>query len=99
MRWHERAQQRGEYWLEHLSPGQLRGEPDEWAIVYHEGENALWLLGQRTRRGEKDRLFVPSGWSWDAQVPPWAQGRREVILDRVRRFRLAARCELIETAG
>jgi len=70
--------------VEPLGAGQLRGDPDEVAVVYHENGEQLWFGGRRRGRGQRDVLEVPSREAWDAAVEPWARGRRAEILERVR---------------
>jgi hypothetical protein len=78
----QRRRRRVDYWVEELSPGSLRAEPDDWAVVYHEGPNALWFRGKIRPYGP-NVLWIPSARRWQERMPEWALGRREEIRLRV----------------
>ncbi|MFP4037050.1 MAG: RpiB/LacA/LacB family sugar-phosphate isomerase, partial [Desulfobacteraceae bacterium] len=52
-------------------------------ILYSEGKNTLEF---KVEPGLKHptQIHVPSAERWDEETPPWAQGRREEILGRIR---------------
>ena len=41
----KRRREREGFWVEVLFYGQLRGEEDAWAVVYHEENKTLWFTG------------------------------------------------------
>ncbi|MEO7718477.1 MAG: hypothetical protein ABIY70_19930 [Capsulimonas sp.] len=45
-----RRRQKEGYWLEFLSPGVLRGDDDEFAVVYHEGGKQKFFTGKIRQR-------------------------------------------------
>jgi hypothetical protein len=95
-----RARARRGWWVEPLSAAQLRGAQDEIAVVYHEGGRSLWFGGTRGGRGARDRLVVPGREAWDAEVEPWARGRRDEILERLAGDAyVARRVEFAESPG
>lgn len=82
------------YWVEYVSPNVLRAGEGEFAVVYHEGMEKLVFYGHERPAPEPNLLFVPA--DWDGAVEPWAQGRRDLVLERLRADRIAGRCELAE---
>lgn len=78
--WREkRCRPREGFWIEILSPGRLQAGENEWAV----GEATLWLHGEWARAG-KHMLFIPPAARWAQEVPAWAAGKRDLILERVR---------------
>lgn len=90
----KRRQRLQGYWVEYISPAVLRATEGKLAIVYHEGMEKLVFYGEERPAPARDLLFVPR--DWDGTVEPWARGRRETILERLRAHRLAGRCEIVE---
>ena len=83
------------YWIEAVALGALRDDDEDFAVVYHEGSRKLMLLGRRRPGSEPDILFVPSEDSWNHRVEPWAWGRRDQILDRLRHDPVTGHCEIL----
>lgn len=82
------------YWIEYVSPGLLRNEDGDFAVVYHEGSRQLMLLGVQRPKPEADILFVPPEETWGRRVEPWARSRRAQIVDRLLHDRVASHCEI-----
>jgi len=95
MRERHRRRMQG-FWIEYVSPNVLRADEHDFAIVYHEGEESLFFYGKERSRPERDRLLIPSAAAWDAVVPQWARGRRELITQRLVADRIVQRCDIIE---
>ena len=92
-----RAIERQGFEVEYLSPGVLRGAEDEFAIAYHEGPNVVYFSGTVGRRGHRDQLVLPGTTAWDERVEPFARGRRDEIVGRIREDPLVAkRVDLVE---
>jgi hypothetical protein len=89
-----RRQRRRGFWVEYISPAVLRAAEGKLSIVYHEGMEKLVFYGEERPAPACHLLFVPH--DWDGTVEPWARGRREVILERLRAHRIAGRCEIVE---
>jgi len=81
------------YWVEYVSPAVVRAGEHEFAIVYHEGSEKLFLYGVERPQPERNLLYIP-GDDWDGTVEPWARGRRDLIVDRLKADPIAGRCEL-----
>ncbi|MBM3977319.1 MAG: hypothetical protein FJ299_10055 [Planctomycetes bacterium] len=90
-----RARRRG-YWIEYLSPNQVRGGSEQFAIVYHEGEQEIWFNGLVRSPRERDLLHFPGAEAWTAAVDAWARERRSEILERLREDAIVRRCDLVE---
>jgi hypothetical protein len=85
------------YQVEYVPPAVLRGGEDEFALAYHEGGRVTWFGGTLGGPGQRDQLVLPSAEAWDERVEPFARGRRDEILARIRADPLVARrVELIE---
>lgn len=91
-----RAQKLG-YWVEHLSPGQLRGGDNEIAVVYHEGDNEIAFSGIERCRPNRSLIYVPGAEVWDTTAASWASGRRSEILGRFLEDRIVKRHEIVES--
>ncbi len=81
----ERRRARQGYWVEYLSPGQLRADEDGFAVVYHEADRWHFFYGKVGSPQNLNRLLVPDAAQWQAQLPDWLHGRREVVLERIGR--------------
>jgi hypothetical protein len=90
----KRRQRLRGYWVEYVSPNVLRAREGELAVVYHEGTEKLVLYGLERPAPARPLLLVPR--DWDGTVEPWARGRREVILERLRADRVAGQYEMAE---
>jgi hypothetical protein len=66
--------------------------PGREAVAYWEGDRAIVFDAAWGVRPPE--LFVPTAERWDESVPAWARGRRDVILDRLRK---RSRHRLVET--
>ncbi len=82
IREHRRVKNQG-YWVEYLSPGQVRAADDDFAVVYHEGERWHFFDGKEHPAPASNILTVPSPAAWPTQVPDWMRDRRDVILERM----------------
>jgi hypothetical protein len=91
---HRRCKGEG-FYVEYLSPGLVRDGPDDWGVVYREGENALRFYGKIIAR-DRDILHVPSLENWLRIVPEWARDRREIILQRILHCMHPERVHLVE---
>ena len=80
----ERKRIRAGYWVEHLSPGQLREDEKSFAVVYHEGEQSQFFHG-RIDGAALHRLPFPSDADWQAQMPEWLHGKRLPVHERIKR--------------
>ncbi len=86
------------YWVEHLSPGQLRAGEDEIAVIYHEGQNQIVFSGIERRRPDRNLIHVPGAKVWDATVESWARGRRSEIVGRILNDnKIANRHDIVES--
>ena len=83
------------YWVEYVSPAVVRAGEHEFAIVYHEGPEKLYFYGLERPQLEQNLLYVP-GDEWDEAVEPWARGRRELIVDRLKADPIVKHCALVE---
>lgn len=83
------------YWVEYMSPGLVRAGENEFGIVYHEGSERLSFYGIHRPKPARNLLFIP-GDSWDRTVPPWARGRRDLIVERLQEDPIVKRCEIAE---
>ncbi|BDI33935.1 hypothetical protein CCAX7_59860 [Capsulimonas corticalis] len=81
----QRQRQNDGYWLEFLSAGVLRGDDNQFAVVYHEGEKQHFFQGRKSNGSAPDILTVPSQLVWRLQTPQWMAERRELILERIQR--------------
>lgn len=91
-RW--RRQRQG-YWLEYLSPGQLRVGEDDFAIVYHEEKSQHFFQGKVGRHAAPDVLTVPSVNEWETHTPAWMHEKRDAILQQIQvKF---SRVQIVET--
>jgi hypothetical protein len=79
-KWLRAYRLRLEYWVEHVSPGILRGENDDVAFAYHEGTNVVIFLGKFRKHRIRDVIFVPNAEQWERTMPEWVIGRRDVVL-------------------
>lgn len=78
----ERRKQAAGFWVEILSPNQLRADTDGWAVVYHEEAQTIFFYGKLMPQG-KNILKVPSALRWEQTAPAWAREKRALILQRV----------------
>lgn len=85
VKWDERKHIRQGYWVEYVSPGQLRGNEDDFAVVYHELERWQFFSGKTSRHGKPDQLSFPDEAAWQEQSPGWLSGKREIVLERIER--------------
>ena len=59
-----------------IEPG---GGAEDMLIYYREGENSIYLYGER-----KDGfVIVPSNAEWERSMPEWAKGRKGQIMERI----------------
>ncbi len=70
-------------WVEYVSPGRLRGNEDDFAVVYHELERWQFFYGKTTGHGKPDQLSFPDDAAWQEQSPDWLNGKRELVLERI----------------
>ena len=84
------------YWVEYISPARLRADEHEFAIVYHEDKESIFFEGREQARPEQDHLSIPSAAAWDSRTPLWAQGRREIITQRLLADKIVQRCKIVE---
>ncbi len=88
------------YWVEYLSPAQVRGEAGAFCVVYHERGLSLWLSGRELSPPARWKLRVPDAAGWRRETAEWAHDRRDEILERVRANAIVARrCELEEASA
>ena len=78
----ERKRIRAGYWVEYLSPGQLRGDEESFAVVYHEGEQSQFFYG-KIGGASTHKLSFPSDVNWQAEMPEWLDGKRSIVLARI----------------
>lgn len=71
------------YWVEYFSPGVLKADEDDFAVVYHAGEKSHWFSGKTSRSPAPDILSVPNQSAWQGQVPEWMSEKRGIILERI----------------
>jgi len=81
----ERKHVRQGYWVEYVSPGRLRADEDDFAVVYHELERWQFFCGKTNGQGKSDQLSFPDDAAWQEQSPGWLSGKREIVLERVER--------------
>lgn len=83
MKQEERRRALRGYWVENISPGVLRADDGDFAVVYHEAGRCQFFYGKIGDRQNPDRLFVPGETRWQTQMPNWLHGRRETVLERI----------------
>lgn len=76
--------------IEYVSPGVLRGDENQFAVVYYEenrevGEQ-IWFYGTDTN-DKKSVLLIPLPEDWNEKVPDWAKNRRTEIVERIQKAR------------
>lgn len=81
--WNKYREIRRGFWVRYISPNILRGDPDDFAIEYHEGEKSLMLYGKLLERSKR-LVTIPSTQEWETKMPEWAKGRREEIRGRIK---------------
>lgn len=79
----ERRKQRDGWWVETISPVQLRSAPGRWAVVYHELKDSAWFAGQEQSDGTV-YVHIPPEEDWVQSTLPWAWPKRDLIVARVR---------------
>ena len=73
---------RAGYWLEYLSPGQLREDEKRFAVIYHEGEQSQFFYG-KIAGATLHQLSFPSDANWQAEMPKWLHGKRKLVRERI----------------
>lgn len=72
----EAERKKNGYWVEYISPGVLRADEDEFALVYHDKAGDMCFTGT-------EKINFPSPKEWERKAPIWAKGQRQLIIDRV----------------